>query len=98
MSFYYVDPDGNSLELQYDVFGDWAESTAFVRAATEFAANPIGIEVDPDKLLAASEAGASPEDIHRRAYSGEFPPDAPFDLRLPVAATCGVGLLGPHPR
>lgn len=22
MSFYYLDPDGNSLELQYDLFGD----------------------------------------------------------------------------
>jgi catechol-2,3-dioxygenase len=23
LSFYYVDPDGNAVELQCDVFGDW---------------------------------------------------------------------------
>lgn len=86
MSFYYVDPDGNSLELQYDVFGDWAASTRFMCTAPEFAANPIGVEVDPDQLLAANEAGAAPEDIHRRAYAGEYRPDTPLDLRLPVAA------------
>ena len=85
MSFYYLDPDGNSLELQYDVFGDWAESTTFMRTAPEFAANPIGIEVDPDELLAAGRAGTAPDDIHRRAYAGDFRPDAPLDLRLPVA-------------
>ncbi len=86
MSFYYVDPDGNSLELQYDVSGDWAESTMFMRTAAEFAANPIGIEVDPDKLLGAKEAGIASDDIHRRAYAGEFRPDTPFDLRLPSPA------------
>src|ERR1700741_4678690 len=31
LSFYYADPDGNSVELQADHFGDWAQSTAFMR-------------------------------------------------------------------
>lgn len=83
-SFYYADPDGNSVELQCDNFGgDWSRSTEFMRSAPEFAADPIGAPVDPDALVAARKAGASPDDIHRRAYAGEFTPDRPLDLRLP---------------
>jgi catechol 2,3-dioxygenase len=83
MSFYYADPDGNSLELQFDELGDWAESKAFIQTDT-FAANPIGIQVDPDEIAAAREQGASPENVHARAYAGEFTPDGPLDLRLPT--------------
>jgi catechol 2,3-dioxygenase len=83
MSFYYVDPDGNSVELQCDEFGDWSQSKAFMLDSPEFTANPIGVTVDPEALLAARDAGATPADIHRRAYAGEFSPDAPLDLRLP---------------
>lgn len=82
-SFYYADPDGNSIELQADNFGDWQKSTEFMRTAPEFAADPIGMHVDPDQLIAAREAGASLDEIHRRAYAGEFKPDTPLDLRLP---------------
>jgi catechol-2,3-dioxygenase len=83
-SFYYADPDGNSVELQCDNFGgDWAKSTEFMRSAPEFAADPIGTQIDPDRLLDARGEGMSPEEIHRRAYAGEFVPDAPLDLRLP---------------
>jgi catechol 2,3-dioxygenase len=85
MSFYYVDPDGNSLELQFDEFGDWAESKKFMRTET-FAANPIGVSVDPELVLAARARGASVESIHARSFGGEFTPDAPLDLRLPDAA------------
>ena len=81
-SLYYVDPDGNSVELQYDNFGDWAQSTAFMRTTAEFAANPIGAPFDPDEFVAARHAGASAEDLHRRAYAGEFAPAAPLDLRV----------------
>jgi catechol-2,3-dioxygenase len=82
-SFYYADPDGNSIELQADNFGDWKKSTEFMRTAPEFAADPIGVHVDPDRLVAAREQGASLDEIHQRAYAGEFTPDAPLDLRLP---------------
>ena len=87
MSFYYVDPDGNSVELQYDVFGDWALSTEFIRTAPEFRANPIGITVDPDLMVAARDGGADGAELHRRAYAGEFSPEAELDLRLPVPAS-----------
>jgi catechol 2,3-dioxygenase len=83
-SFYYADPDGNSVELQCDNFGDWSQSTEYMRSTPEFASNPIGIPVDPDRMVAARQAGASSDDLHRRAYAGEFAPDAPLDLRIPV--------------
>ncbi|MBA2517787.1 MAG: VOC family protein [Solirubrobacterales bacterium] len=82
-SFYYADPDGNSVEMQSDDFGDWSKSTAFMQSAPEFAADPIGRHVDPEQLLGARREGASAEEIHRRAYSGEFEPVEPLDLRLP---------------
>ncbi|MBV9193492.1 MAG: VOC family protein [Solirubrobacterales bacterium] len=83
-SFYYADPDGNSVELQSDNFGgDWSQSAEWMRTAPEFAADPIGTPVDPDRLLAARRDGATPNEIHRRAYAGEFTPDTPLDLRLP---------------
>jgi catechol 2,3-dioxygenase len=83
MSFYYLDPDGNSLELQYDNFGDWAGSTEFIRSDPAFAAEPIGQPVDPAALVAARGEGASMEEIHRRAYAGEMPPGEDFDIRIP---------------
>lgn len=84
MSFYYVDPDGNSVELQCDLFGDWEASSAWMKTSPVFAANPIGATVDPDRLVEARAAGASPQEIHERAYAGEFPPARPPDLRLPM--------------
>lgn len=86
MSFYYVDPDGNSVELQYDQHGDWSKSKEWMHTSPEFAANPIGVNVNPDQIVAAREAGATMQEVHRRAYSGEFTPEEPLDLRLPVPA------------
>jgi catechol 2,3-dioxygenase len=85
LSMYYVDPDGNSVELQCDEFGDWDKSKQFMLTSPDFAADPIGKSYDPDKLVAARAAGASNEELHRRAYAGEFEPDEPLDLRLPSA-------------
>jgi catechol 2,3-dioxygenase-like lactoylglutathione lyase family enzyme len=89
MSFYYEDPDGNSVELQADNFGDWAGSTEWIRTAPEFVADPIGPPVDPDALVRAFAAGLDPAEIHRRAYAGEYPPSEPPDLRLPPSNTEG---------
>jgi len=84
LSFYYVDPDGNSVELQIDNFGDWARSQEWMRTSPDFAADPIGTFVDPAQIIAARTAGASLADIHRRAYAGEFPPSGPMDPRFPL--------------
>ena len=83
-SFYYVDPDGNSVELQYDNFGDWAQSSDWMRTSPDFARNPIGVPVDPARMVAARAGGATPEELHRRAYAGEFVPSEPLDPRLPL--------------
>jgi catechol-2,3-dioxygenase len=89
-SFYYLDPDGNSVELQVDNFGDWAQSTEWLCTSPQFAANPLGTPVDPEQLRAARAAGASVADLHHRAYAGAFPPAGPMDLRIPGFPGAGV--------
>jgi hypothetical protein len=85
VSFYYLDPDGNSVELQCDSHGDWESSTTWMTTSPDFAANPLGVFVDPDKLAAACEdAAATLADLHERAYAGEFLPESPMDPRLPA--------------
>ncbi len=82
-SFYYADPDGNSVELQHDNFGDWQRSKEYMQSSPEFAADPVGTPVDPEKMIEARNAGSSVEEIHRRAFSGEWPPED-YDLRAPL--------------
>lgn len=83
-SFYYVDPDGNSVELQYDNFGAWDASSDWMRNSPEFETNPIGVNIDPEQVVAAWKAGADADELHRRGYAGEFDPGTPLDLRLPA--------------
>ena len=80
--FYYEDPDRNSVELLADNFGDSKKSTEYLRTSSEFAANPMGAYVDPDAMIAARAAGASVEELHQRAYAGDFPPSKPMDPRV----------------
>ncbi|HEX4564548.1 MAG TPA: VOC family protein [Solirubrobacteraceae bacterium] len=74
LSYYYKDPDGNHVELQTDVFGDWAESRRWMRTSPEFKANPIGVFVDPARIAELAEAGEGLAEIHRRAMAGELAP------------------------
>ena len=83
-SFYYEDPDGNSVELQSDNFGTWEESSEWMRTSPQFAADPIGMPVDPEQMVAAHQAGASFAELHKRAYAGEFKPSGPLDLHVPL--------------
>jgi len=55
LSMYYEDPDGNRCEFQIDVL-DVDSANEFMESPA-FAANPIGEDFDPDKLLAAHRAG-----------------------------------------
>ena len=59
LSYYYADPDGNNIELQVDVFGDWAKSKAWMQTSEEFKANPIGQFVDPGAVAADYADGMS---------------------------------------
>jgi hypothetical protein len=83
LSFYYLDPDGNSVELQVDTLGGWAASTEFMRSDERFATKGIGEFVDADAIVELRRGGATPEEIHERAYAGELPPSTPPDPRLP---------------
>jgi catechol-2,3-dioxygenase len=56
LSNYYQDPDGNRMEFQVDADLGFMDSPPF-------AANPIGIEVDMDALLARYRGGASPAEL-----------------------------------
>jgi catechol 2,3-dioxygenase len=82
-SLYYSDPDSNSVELQCDNFGDWSQSSEWMRTSPQFAADPIGTLFDPEQMIAARWAGITPSELHRRAYAGEFPPPEPMDLHVP---------------
>lgn len=55
LSAYYRDPDGNQVELQVDTMS-LAEANAFMSSPV-FAANPIGINVDFEELVARRRAG-----------------------------------------
>jgi len=57
VSMYYADPDGNQMEFQVDSYGSSEEANAFM-TGPHFAANPIGVEYDPDEWLAKLRAGA----------------------------------------
>jgi len=80
-SYYYSDPDGNYVELQCDVFGDWAKSTEWMRNSIEFQEDPLGKFVDPEKVAADRSSGVSFEEIHTKAMEGSYAPEtAPVDL------------------
>jgi hypothetical protein len=53
---YYRDPDGNRVELQIDNFATAQEGQDWLRTPA-FAENPIGVEYDPDQLVARFRSG-----------------------------------------
>jgi catechol-2,3-dioxygenase len=56
VSLYYADPDGNQMEFQVEALATNDEANAFMHE--RFAANPIGVEFNPDAWLARLRAGA----------------------------------------
>lgn len=77
--FYYNDPDGNCVELSVNNYGN--EWTATEHMKSWPVDRPRRAFVDPEKLFEARKAGASPWQLHERAFAGEFPPAKPFDER-----------------
>ncbi|NOX50502.1 MAG: biphenyl 2,3-dioxygenase [Gammaproteobacteria bacterium] len=61
MSMYYLDPMGNSIELQIDIM-DLEEANAFMQGEV-FAKNPIGIDFDANQLNAKRKAGVAYEEL-----------------------------------
>ncbi|GGP54209.1 VOC family protein [Saccharothrix coeruleofusca] len=67
-SLYYADPDGNKVELQIDNFDTDEQMEAFF-ASGAFAANPIGVEFDPDELHARLKAGEPRSELIKQTGS-----------------------------
>ncbi|HKZ77219.1 MAG TPA: VOC family protein [Pyrinomonadaceae bacterium] len=62
LSMYYQDPDGNRMEFQVDCCANAEEARAFMHSDA-FAANPIGVEIDPDALLERYKSGVPTESL-----------------------------------
>lgn len=77
MSMYYADPDGNGIEIQVDNFHDWGKSSEWMWASQEFSEDQLGPQFDPELLVVARENGLGHDEIHRRAYAGEYLPADP---------------------
>nr|ART35746.1 B74 [uncultured bacterium] len=60
LSVYYQDPDGNRMEFQVDCCKNAEEAHAFMHSDA-FAANPVGVEIDPDALLDQYRSGVPTE-------------------------------------
>jgi catechol 2,3-dioxygenase-like lactoylglutathione lyase family enzyme len=68
-SMYYADPDGNQLEFQVENYDSVVESTQFFYSE-EFAENPIGVEFDPEDLIARLRAGEPEAQLKKRPRIG----------------------------
>ena len=63
-AFYFDDPDGNLVELSAANFPTEAEYLAFMKSPA-FAANPVGVAVDPDRLVERMLAGEPVAELAR---------------------------------
>jgi catechol 2,3-dioxygenase-like lactoylglutathione lyase family enzyme len=80
ISLYYRDPEGNRLELQYDVFEKAEELKAFFEGGA-YEENFMGVRFDPEELIARFEAGEQIEAIVRRP---KLPAGvSPWDMFIP---------------
>lgn len=76
-SLYYDDPDQNVVEINVNNYGNNWTATEFMRSSPPV----MPAQVDADKMIAARKTGASPWELHERAFAGEFTPTKPFDPR-----------------
>ena len=83
ISIYYRDPEGNYVELQIDAYGDWEQSSAWMRTSPDFRANPIGTFFDPEKVFEAHRSGATFETLHADMRGGRYLPEKMPDIGLP---------------
>jgi len=61
LSAYYRDPDGNQVEFQVDAMSN-RDADSFMNSPV-FAANPIGVDVNFDDLIARRESGEAAESL-----------------------------------
>jgi catechol 2,3-dioxygenase-like lactoylglutathione lyase family enzyme len=62
MSFYYADPDGNTVELTASNFAHLNEYRRFLKS-DRFRQNPSGFVIDPDELRRRFRSGQSIEEL-----------------------------------
>jgi catechol 2,3-dioxygenase-like lactoylglutathione lyase family enzyme len=80
ISLYYKDPDGNRLELQYDVFERNEDLDAFF-ASGAYVENFMGIIFDPEQMIARFEAGEPLAEITARPKLPEG--KTSWDMHIP---------------
>lgn len=84
ISIYYKDPEGNFVELQCDSYGDWRQSSEWMRSSPDFASNPIGTFFDPERVYQDHKAGQGFDELHAAMRRGDYQPAGTPDLGLPV--------------
>ena len=73
VSMYYADPDCNQMEFQVDVFDSSEEANEYMCGPIT-AANPIGVEYDPEEWLAQWQAGKPVSDFLIRKVNEPISP------------------------
>ena len=68
ISIYYKDPDGNTIETQYDAM-EPDEATAFMKGP-QFKMNPIGVDFDPEEFIERIKSGESLKSLVERKNDG----------------------------
>jgi len=79
ISMYYRDPDGNRIELQYDVFSTADGANRFIKE--NYAENFMGILFEPEDMIQKYEAGVSVEEIVKRPKLPQG--KTPWDMHRP---------------
>ncbi len=72
VSMYYADPDGNQMEFQVECFDSNDQANGFM-TGPGFAQNPIGVEFDPDALLARRRQGSLEGFLRRQEHQPVSP-------------------------
>jgi catechol-2,3-dioxygenase len=62
LSMYYQDPDGNRMEFQVDCYPNADAAHVFMQSEA-FAANPVGVNIHLDELLAQYRSGVSVDSL-----------------------------------
>jgi catechol-2,3-dioxygenase len=84
VSMYYADPDGNQMEFQVDACASSDDANAFMQGPG-FAANPIGVEYDPQDWLARLRSGTpAAEFLERRIHEPVSPLRGAMASRQPA--------------
>jgi catechol 2,3-dioxygenase-like lactoylglutathione lyase family enzyme len=71
-SLYYRDPDGNQIETQTDNYDTREELVGFFHT-DEFRANPLGVQFDPDRMVALYREGCPERELKRQGVAPRAP-------------------------